>query len=77
MNKPFTPFDTELADVIQKKGASAAQKIAARLREKKLNQITPVLKTAVVGIKEPLKENEIERTREYTREFIAKLKSEK
>jgi len=74
VNKPFIAFDTELADVIEKKGASAAEKIAERLREKRLNQILPVLKTAVLGIKGPLKENEIERTKEYSRELIAKLK---
>jgi len=76
-NKPFIAFDTELAGVIEKKGASAAQKIAERLKEKKMNQLLPVLKTAVLGVKGPLKENEIERTKDYTKEFIAKLKSEK
>jgi len=76
-NKPFITFDTELAGVIEKKGASAAQKISERLMEKKMNQLLPVLKTAVLGVKGPLKENEIERTKDYTKEFIAKLKSEK
>jgi len=73
-NKPFIAFDTELAGVIEKKGASAAQKIAERLKEKKLTQLLPVLKTAVLGVKGPLKEGEVERTKEYTRELVAKLK---
>jgi len=73
-NKPFIAFDTELAEVIEKKGASAAEKIAERLREKKMNQILPVLKAAVLGIKGPLKEGEIERAKEYTKELVAKLK---
>lgn len=51
MNKPFAAFDTELPDVIEKQKATAAEKIAERLREKKMNQLLPVLKTAVLGIK--------------------------
>jgi len=74
MNKPFVAFDTELLGVIEKKGASAAQKIAEKLREKKMNQVLPVLKTAVHGVKGPLKEGEVERTKEYTSELVAKLK---
>jgi len=76
INKPFTAFDTELLDVIEKKGASAAEKIAETLKDKKLNQIMPVLKTAVLGMRGPLKENEIERTKEYTRDLAAKLRGE-
>ncbi len=74
VGKPFIAFDTELASVIKKNGASAAEKIAERLREKKMNQLLPVLKTAVLGIKGPLKEGENERTREYTKELVAKLR---
>jgi len=73
-NKPFIAFDTELAGVIEKKGASAAEKIAQKLKEKKLNQIMPVLKTAVLGVKGPLKDGEIERIKEYTRGLVAKLR---
>jgi len=76
INKPFTAFDTELLDVIEKKGASAAEKIVERLKDKKLNQIMPVLKTAVLGMRGPLKENEIERTKEYTRDLAAKQRGE-
>jgi len=77
MNKPFTAFDTELPENIEKKEGSAAEKIAERLRERKLSQITPVLKTAVMGMKGPLKEGEIERTKEYTRGLAVKLRGEK
>lgn len=75
-NKPFAAFDTELPDVIEKKGASAAEKIAEKLKEKKLNQIAAVLKTAVLGVKGPLKENEVEKTKRYTMDLVAKLKGE-
>jgi len=75
-NKPFIAFDTEIASVIEKSGPSAAQKITERLTEKKMNQLLPVLKTAVLGIKGPLKDGEIERTKEYTRGLAAKLRGE-
>jgi menaquinone-dependent protoporphyrinogen IX oxidase len=78
-NKPFTAFDTENPENIEharieKKEWSAAEKIAERLREKKLNQLLPVLKAQVLGWKGPLVEGEIERTENYTRELAAKLK---
>ncbi len=73
-NKAFIAFDTELVGVIEKNGPSAAEKIAERLREKKMNQLLPVLKTNVLGTKGPLKESEIERTKEYIRGLVAKLK---
>jgi menaquinone-dependent protoporphyrinogen IX oxidase len=79
MNKPFAAFDTENPENIErarieKKEWSAAEKIAERLKEKKLNQLLPVLKAQVLGWKGPLVEGEIERTRSYAREFAAKLK---
>jgi menaquinone-dependent protoporphyrinogen IX oxidase len=74
MNKPFAAFDTENPDIIEKKGASAAEKISEKLRDKKMNQLLPVLKTAVLGAKGPLKEGEIERTKEYARKLAIKLK---
>lgn len=74
MTKPFVAFDTELPDVIAKDGASAAEKIAEKLRGKRMNQVLPVLKTAVLSTKGPLKEGEIQRTRQYTKELAAKLK---
>lgn len=73
-DKPFAAFDTELQGVIEKSGASAAEKIAKKLSEKGLKQVLPVLKTAVVGMKGPLKEGEIENTKNYAKELASKLK---
>jgi menaquinone-dependent protoporphyrinogen IX oxidase len=79
MNKPFAAFDTENPENIErarieKKEWSAAEKIAEKLRDKKLNQLLPVLKAAVLGQKGPLQEGEIERTKEYARTLAIKLK---
>jgi len=79
MNKPFAAFDTENPENIErarieKKEWSAAEKIAAKLREKKMNQLLPVLKAAVLGQKGPLVEGEIERTKEYAKGLAIKLK---
>jgi menaquinone-dependent protoporphyrinogen IX oxidase len=82
MNKPFAAFDTENPENIERarienKEWSAAEKIAEKLREKKMNQILPVLKALVLGQKGPLKEGEIDRTKDYARELAIKLKKEK
>jgi menaquinone-dependent protoporphyrinogen IX oxidase len=79
MNKPFAAFDTENPENIeqariQNKEWSAAEKLAKRLRDKKMNQLLPVLKAVVLGWKGPLQEGEIERTKEYARELALKLK---
>ena len=74
MNKPFAAFDTELRENIEKKEGSAAEKIAEKLREKQMNQMLPVLKAVVLGIKGPLQEGEIERTKEYARKLTTELK---
>ena len=79
MNKPFAAFDTENPENVEKsrienKEWSAAEKIAAKLREKKMNQALPVLKALVLGQKGPLVEGEIERTKEYAKSLAAKLK---
>jgi menaquinone-dependent protoporphyrinogen IX oxidase len=79
MNKPFAAFDTENPENveqsrIQNKEWSAAEKIAEKLREKKMNQLLPVLKALVLGQKGPLVEGEVERTKEYARHLKAKLK---
>lgn len=74
MNKPFAAFDTENPENIEKKQGSAAEKIATKLTEKKMNQLLPVLKAQVLGAKGPLVEGEIERTKEYARNLAAKLK---
>jgi menaquinone-dependent protoporphyrinogen IX oxidase len=76
MNKPFAAFDTENPENIERKESSAAEKIAEKLREKQMNQLSPVLKAVVLGWKGPLQEGEIERTKEYPRELAIKLKPE-
>jgi menaquinone-dependent protoporphyrinogen IX oxidase len=73
-NKPFAAFDTANPENMEKKQYSAAEKIAAKLRDKKMNQLLPALKAAVFGQKGPIKEGEIERTKEYARNLAAKLK---
>ena len=80
MNKPFAAFDTENPENVEKsrvenKNWSAAEKIAEQLKEKKMTQLLPVLKALVLGMKGPLVEGEIERTKEYAKQIAAKLKS--
>jgi menaquinone-dependent protoporphyrinogen IX oxidase len=77
VNKPFIAFDTENPENMEKKEYSAGEKIAAKLIDKKMNQLLPVLKAAVFGQKGPLKEGEIERTKDYAKEIAIKLKEEK
>jgi len=82
MNKLFTAFDTENPENIERarienKGWSAGEKISEKLRDKKMNQLLPVLKAVVLGQKGPLKEGEIDRTKEYARELATKLKEER
>jgi len=81
VNKPFAAFDTENPENveksrIEKKEWSAAEKIAEKLKDKKMKQMLPVLKALVFGQKGPLKEGEIKRTKEYAKEFAIKLKKE-
>ncbi len=82
MNKPFVTFDTENPENIERAKAenkewSAAEKIAEKLTEKKMNQLLPSLKAKVIGQKGPLVEGEIERTKGYARELASKLENEK
>jgi menaquinone-dependent protoporphyrinogen IX oxidase len=77
MTKPFTAFDTENPENIEKEQGSASEKIAERLRDKRMNQLLPVMKAVVLGQKGPLREGEIERTKDYARELAIKLKEEK
>jgi hypothetical protein len=56
---------------------SAAEKIAEKLKEKKMKQLLPVLKAVVFGHKGPLKEGEIERAKDYAKEITIKLKRQK
>ena len=77
-NKPFAAFDTENPENIEKarlenKEWSAGEKIADRLREKKMSQLLPVLKSSVIGMKGPLVEGEVERARQYAKEMASKL----
>jgi hypothetical protein len=79
MSKPFAAFDTENPENIEKARAekkewSAAEKISEKLRDKKMNELLPVLKAVVLGQKGPLKEGEIERTKDFARELAIKLK---
>jgi menaquinone-dependent protoporphyrinogen IX oxidase len=76
-NKPFAAFDTENPENIERKEGSAAEKIAEKLRDKKMNQLLPVLKAVVLGQKGPLQEGEVERTKDYARELAIELKREK
>jgi menaquinone-dependent protoporphyrinogen IX oxidase len=76
MNKPFTAFGTENPENIEQKQGSAAEKIAEKLKEKKMKQLLPVLKAAVLGMKGPLVEGEIERTKDFAHEFAIKVKEE-
>jgi len=73
-NKPFAAFDTEGESVIRKGGGSAAEKIAGKLKGKGLKQIQPILKTAVLGTKGPLKDGEIEKAKAYAGKLASELK---
>jgi menaquinone-dependent protoporphyrinogen IX oxidase len=78
-NKPCAAFDTENPENIEKsktenKQWSAAEKIAEKLKENNMNQLLPVLKASVLGMKGPLVEGEIDRTKIYARELAKKLK---
>lgn len=73
MGKPFVAFDTENPENLEKKEWSAGEKIAERLREKKMNELLPVLKALVIGMKGPLKEGEIERAKNYARAIAVKM----
>jgi len=77
MNKPFAAFDTENPENVEKKQGSAAEKIAEKLKEKKMSQLLPVLKALVHEMKGPLVEGEIERTKDYAKELAVKLKEQR
>ncbi len=82
MNKPFATFDTENPENIERAKAenkqwSAAEKIADKLKERKMNQLLPALKASVLGWKGPLVEGEIDRAKGYAKEIASKLTEEK
>jgi menaquinone-dependent protoporphyrinogen IX oxidase len=79
MNKPFAAFDTENPENVERAKAenkewSAAEKIADKLRERKMSQLMPVLKALVLDQKGPLLEGEVDKARDYARELAVKLK---
>mgnify|MGYP001072443296 FL=1 len=71
--KPFAAFDTQNPPNLEKQEWSAAEKIAERLRDRKMRQLLPVLKVQVLDWKGPLLEGELERTKEYGRALAAEL----
>jgi menaquinone-dependent protoporphyrinogen IX oxidase len=78
--KPFAVFDTENPENVEKSRAenknwSAAEKIAEKLKEKKMNQLLPVLKALVESkLKGTLLEGEVDKAKDYSRQLAAKLK---
>lgn len=76
MKKSFAAFDTENPENIEKKQGSAGEKIAERLKERKMTQLSPVLKAVVLGQKGPLVEGEIERAKEYAKALAIRLKEQ-
>jgi menaquinone-dependent protoporphyrinogen IX oxidase len=79
LNTPFAAFDTENPENVEKARAenkewSAAEKIAQKLKEKKMIQLLPVHKALVLGQKGPLVEGEIEHIKAYASELVTKLK---
>jgi flavodoxin len=73
-NKPFAAFDTEGESIMKKGGGSAAEKISKKLKDKGLTQLQPALKVAVLGMKGPLKDGEIEKAKEYAKKLVSELK---
>ena len=78
-DRPFAAFDTENPENLEKPEWSAAEKIAAKLKEKQMSQLLPVLKSLVTEqtMKGPLKEGEIERAKKYAADLAANLKKSK
>ena len=72
-NKRFAAFGTENPENIERKEGSAAEKIAARLKECRMKQLLPVFKGVALGWKGPLQEGEIERASEYARKLATEL----
>jgi menaquinone-dependent protoporphyrinogen IX oxidase len=81
INKPFAAFDTENPENVEKSQAenknwSAAEKIAEKLKEKKMNQLLPVHKALVESkLKGMLLEGEIDKAKDYAKQLAAKLKN--
>jgi menaquinone-dependent protoporphyrinogen IX oxidase len=81
INKPFAAFDTENPENVEKSQAenknwSAAEKIAEKLKEKKMNQLLPVHKALVESkLKGMLLEGEIDKAKDYAKQLAAKLRN--
>ena len=79
-NKPFAAFDTENPENEEKSRAenknwSAAEKIAEKLKEKRMSQLVPVLKSLVEAkMRGMLLEGEIDHAKDHARQLAAKLK---
>jgi menaquinone-dependent protoporphyrinogen IX oxidase len=76
-HKPIAAFDTENPKNMEKKEWSAVEKISEGLKERKMNQLSPVLKAAVHDWKGPLVEGEIKRAKDHARELVSKSKEPK
>lgn len=82
VNKPFAAFDTENPENVEKslaenKNWSAAEKIAEKLKEKKMNQVLPVHKALVESkLKGMLLDGEIDKAKAYAKQLAAKLNNE-
>ena len=80
-NKSFAAFDTENPENLEKskmenKNWSAAEKIAEKLKEKKMNQLLPVHKALVESkLKGMLLEGEIDKAKDYAKQLAAKLRN--
>ncbi len=73
-DEPFAASDTENPENMETREWCAAEKIAERLKERKMNQLLSVLKTAMYDMKGPLIEGEIKRVQDDARELASKLK---
>ena len=80
MNKPFATFDTENPENVEKSRAEnknwiAAEKIAEKLKEKRMRQLLPVLTTLVEAkLKGMLLEGEVDTAKDYAKQLATKLK---
>ncbi len=73
--RPVAAFDTEMVEVIQKEGASAAAKIHDLARTRGVKVFSPVLKVGVTGIRGPLADGADEVIGAYVKEFVASMRS--
>jgi flavodoxin len=77
-DKPFMTFDTENpenieAEIKSHKNFCAGDKLAGRLRDKRMKQMLPSLRSLVTGWKGPMEDGEIEKARNYGRKFASAL----